>query len=185
MARSRSARAAQVRCSTATAGAPIAGGARRGRAPQFDTVDTAADDTCLIAFTSGTTGVPKGTMHFHRDVMAACACWPPHVLRAARRRRVHRQPAAGLHLRPGRPAAVPAERSAPATVLLEKASPEALLPAIAATSATVCFTAPTSYRAMAAQAAQHDLGSLRKCVSAGEALPAATRLLWKRPPASS
>ncbi len=48
---------------------------------RFDNVDTAADDTCLMAFTSGTTGQPKGTMHFHRDVMAACACWPPHVLR--------------------------------------------------------------------------------------------------------
>ena len=47
----------------------------------FETVATAADDTCIIAFTSGTTGEPKGTMHFHRDVMAVCACWPPHVLR--------------------------------------------------------------------------------------------------------
>ena len=48
----------------------------------FDNVDTAADDTCLLAFTSGTTGQPKATMHFHRDVMASCVCWPPHVLRA-------------------------------------------------------------------------------------------------------
>src|SRR5204863_5553302 len=47
-----------------------------------DNVATAADDTCLLAFTSGTTGRPKATMHFHRDVMAACACFPPHVLRA-------------------------------------------------------------------------------------------------------
>ena len=53
--------------------------ARHGDA--FDNVDTAADDTCLFAFTSGTTGQPKATMHFHRDVMAACACWPRHVLR--------------------------------------------------------------------------------------------------------
>ena len=55
---------------------------RRPSRPPSTNVDTAADDICLIAFTSGTTGVPKGTMHFHRDVMAACACWPPHVLRA-------------------------------------------------------------------------------------------------------
>ena len=60
-----------------------AGTRNRGR-PQpatFENVDTAADDICLMAFTSGTTGVPKGTLHSHRDVMAACACWPPHVLR--------------------------------------------------------------------------------------------------------
>src|SRR5262249_4278273 len=53
-----------------------------GKPASFTNLDTAADDTCLIAFTSGTTGVPKGTMHFHRDVIAACRCWPPHVLRA-------------------------------------------------------------------------------------------------------
>jgi len=68
------------------------------------------------------------------------------------------------------------------TVLLEKTTPEALLAAIAHWRASVCFTAPTSYRAMAAQIQQgaaHDLSSLRKCVSAGEALPAATRTLWR------
>jgi 2-aminobenzoate-CoA ligase len=63
------------------------------------------------------------------------------------------------------------------TVLLEKASPDALLPAIARFKASVCFTAPTSYRAMAGHVGEHDLTSLRKCVSAGEALPAATRKL--------
>jgi 2-aminobenzoate-CoA ligase len=66
-----------------------------------------------------------------------------------------------------------------ATVLLEKASPEMLLHAIAEYRATVCFTAPTSYRVMATQAKQLDISSLRKCVSAGEALPAATRQLWR------
>jgi 2-aminobenzoate-CoA ligase len=63
-------------------------------------------------------------------------------------------------------------------VLLEKASPDVLPAAIAEWRATVCFTAPTSYRAMAPQVAAHDLSSLRKCVSAGETLPAATRALW-------
>jgi 2-aminobenzoate-CoA ligase len=65
-------------------------------------------------------------------------------------------------------------------VLLEKAAPEILLAAIGEFGATVCFTAPTSYRAMAALVANHDLASLRKCVSAGEALPAATRALWQQ-----
>ena len=76
----------------------------------FANVDTAADDTCLLAFTSGTTGQPKATMHFHRDVMASCVCFPEHVLRADRERRLHRQPAARLHLRPRRADAVPDAR---------------------------------------------------------------------------
>src|SRR5262249_6847320 len=66
------------------------------------------------------------------------------------------------------------------TVLLEKATPDVLLAAIAQWHATVCFTAPTSYRAMAAQVGAHDLSSLRKCVSAGEVLPAPTRALCKQ-----
>jgi 2-aminobenzoate-CoA ligase len=65
-----------------------------------------------------------------------------------------------------------------ACVLVEKAGPDALAAAIGSYRATVCFTSPTAYRAIALQAAQHDLSSLRKCVSAGEALPAATRKLW-------
>ena len=145
----------------------------------FDTIDTAADDTALIAFTSGTTGVPKGTMHFHRDVMAACRCWPPHVLRATADDVFIGSPPLAFTFGLGGLLMFPLSIGA-STVLLEKASPEALLPAIGRYKASVCFTAPTSYRVMAGQAAQHDLRSLRKCVSAGEALPAATRLLWKQ-----
>ncbi len=146
---------------------------------QFHNVDTAADDICLIAFTSGTTGVPKGTMHFHRDLMAACACWPPHVLRPARDDVFIGSPPLAFTFGLGGLLLFPLAVGA-STVLVEKATPDALPQAIAQYRATVCFTAPTSYRAMAAQAAQHDLSSLRKCVSAGEALPAATRLLWKQ-----
>ena len=147
--------------------------------PVFDNVDTAADDTCLMAFTSGTTGVPKGTMHFHRDVMAACACWPPHVLRARPDDVFIGSPPLAFTFGLGGLLLFPLSVGA-ASVLIEKATPDALLPAIAQFRASVCFTAPTSYRAMAAQVGQHDLSSLRKCVSAGEALPAATRALWKQ-----
>jgi 2-aminobenzoate-CoA ligase len=147
---------------------------------QFTAADTAADDTCLIAFTSGTTGQPKGTMHFHRDVMAACACWPVHVLRATRDDIFIGSPPLAFTFGLGGLLLFPLSIGA-ASVLIEKATPDALPRAIAAYRASVCFTSPTAYRAMAAlPAAQRDLSSLRKCVSAGEALPAATRTLWQQ-----
>ena len=152
--------------------------AAAGKPATFDNVDTEAEDIALMAFTSGTTGVPKGTMHFHRDLMAACACWPPHVLRPVADDVFIGSPPLAFTFGLGGLLLFPLSVGA-STVLIEKASPEALLPAIAKYRATVCFTAPTSYRAMAAQVPQHDLSSLRKCVSAGEALPAATRLLWQ------
>ncbi len=149
----------------------------------FGTVDTAADDTALIAFTSGTTGVPKGTMHFHRDVIAACRCWPPHVLRPTPDDRFIGSPPLAFTFGLGGLLMFPLAIGA-STVLLEKVGPDALLPAIGRHRASVCFTAPTSYRAMAlalaAASPRPDLSSLRKCVSAGEALPAATRALWKQ-----
>lgn len=145
----------------------------------FTNVDTAADDIALIAFTSGTTGVPKGTLHFQRDLLAACACWPPHVLRATPDDVFIGSPPLAFTFGLGGLLLFPLSVGA-STVLVEKATPDALLPAIAQYRASVLFTAPTSYRAMAAQVAQHDLSSLRKCVSAGEALPAATRTLWKQ-----
>lgn len=152
----------------------------------FENVDTASDDCALIAFTSGTTGQPKGTMHFHRDVLAICRCWPVHCLRAQADDVFIGSPPLAFTFGLGGLLLFPLSVGATA-VLLEKASPDALLPAIARYRATVCFTAPTSYRAMAAAIAAagtgavraHDLSSLRKCVSAGEALPAATRQLWK------
>jgi len=148
------------------------------KASDFDTCDSAADDICLMAFTSGTTGQPKAAMHFHRDVIAATRCWPPHVLRATGDDLFIGSPPLAFTFGLGGLLVFPLAIGA-ATVLLEKASPEALLPAIARFKASVLFTAPTSYRAMAAQVAQHDLSSLRKCVSAGEALPGATRKLWR------
>ena len=143
----------------------------------FASVDTAADDTCIIAFTSGTTGQPKAAMHFHRDVMAACACWPRHVLRAAPSDVFIGSPPLAFTFGLGGLLLFPMSIGA-ACVLVEKAGPDALAAAIGSYRATVCFTSPTAYRAIALQAAQHDLSSLRKCVSAGEALPAATRKLW-------
>ena len=146
--------------------------------PTFANADTAADDTALIAFTSGTTGKPKGTMHFHRDVMAACDCWPKSTLHATPDALFTGSPPLAFTFGLGGLLLFPLSIGA-ATLLVEKPSPDFLLPAIALHRATVLFTAPTSYRAMAAEVKNHDLSSLKKCVSAGEALPAATRQLWK------
>jgi len=150
----------------------------RSKPDRFQNVDTAADDVALIAFTSGTTGKPKGTMHFHRDVMAACDCWPRTTLRATADDLFTGSPPLAFTFGLGGLLLFPMRIGA-ATLLVERPSPEQLLPAIAHHRATVLFTAPTSYRAMAPGVSQHDLRSLRKCVSAGEALPAATRQLWK------
>jgi 2-aminobenzoate-CoA ligase len=144
----------------------------------FASVATAAEDTALIAFTSGTTGQPKGTMHFHRDVLASCDCWPRSVLRATGDDIFTGSPPLAFTFGLGGLLLFPLRVGA-ATVMLERASPEAILETIAAHRATILFTAPTSYRAMAALVPQFDLSSLRKCVSAGEALPGATRRLWK------
>ncbi len=177
---------ARPACPSLTQVLPFGGGldvgleARAAAKPKnFTNANTAAEDTCLIAFTSGTTGEPKGTMHFHRDLMAACACWPPHVLCATADDVFIGSPPLAFTFGLGGLLLFPLSVGA-STVLLERASPEVLLPAIARHRATVCFTVPTSYRAMAGLSPQYDLRSLRKCVSAGEVLPAATRALWKQ-----
>ncbi|QMV75407.1 benzoate-CoA ligase family protein [Comamonas piscis] len=146
--------------------------------PHFDTVQTAATDTCLLGFTSGTTGVPKATMHFHRDVMAVCACWPRHVLRAEPDDVFIGSPPLAFTFGLGGQVLFPMAIGA-SMALLEKAGPVQLVDGIEQFGATVVFTAPTSYRVMAQQGERLRQTRLRKCVSAGEALNASTRALWK------
>ena len=148
------------------------------KAPTFADVATLSDDTCVIAFTSGTTGKPKGTMHFHRDLLAACRCWPVHTLRASADDLFTGSPPLAFTFGLGGLLLFPLSIGA-ATLLVERPAPDALAAVVAQHRATVLFTAPTSYRAMAAIVAQHDMSALSKCVSAGEALPASTRKLWK------
>jgi 2-aminobenzoate-CoA ligase len=145
---------------------------------RYANVDTASDDTCLLGFTSGTTGVPKATMHFHRDILAICRCWPPHVLRPTADDVFIGSPPLAFTFGLGGLVLFPMSVGA-STVLLEKAAPAQLYEGLRDFGATILFTAPTSYRAMAALG--HDLRALplRKCVSAGEALPPATRTLWR------
>jgi 2-aminobenzoate-CoA ligase len=144
----------------------------------FEAVDTASDDVCLIGFTSGTTGEPKGTMHFHRDMLAICDGYAANVLQALPTDRFIGSPPLAFTFGLGGLVLFPLRIGASA-VLLEAAPPDKLLPAIAAHQATVCFTAPTAYRAMLSKLPEHDISSLRICVSAGEALPVATFEAWK------
>src|SRR3954452_7717032 len=143
----------------------------------FSACDTAADDVCLIAFTSGTTGEPKGTMHFHRDMLAICDSYAKHVLRAEPTDRFTGSPPRAFTFGLGGLVLFPLRIGA-STVLLEKAGPDELLDAIAKYKITIPFTAPTAYRAMLGKLKDHDVSSLRKCVSAGETLPKATFDAW-------
>jgi 2-aminobenzoate-CoA ligase len=149
--------------------------ARHGDA--FTAVATASTDTAFLAFTSGTTGVPKATMHFHRDVIAACLCWPRHTLRATADDVFIGSPPLAFTFGLGGLLLFPLHVGA-STVLLPQASPPLLVEGIQRHGATVLFTSPTSYRAMAARGDELRSSRLRHCVSAGEALPAATRQLW-------
>jgi 2-aminobenzoate-CoA ligase len=145
----------------------------------FTACDTAIDDVCLIGFTSGTTGEPKGTMHFHRDLLATCDSYGRYVLRASPDDRFIGSPPLAFTFGLGGLVLFPMRIGA-STVLLEKAPPEELLPAIAKYRASITFTAPTAYRAMLPKLVEHDTSSLRKCVSAGEALPKATFDAWHK-----
>ncbi|HEY6602640.1 MAG TPA: benzoate-CoA ligase family protein [Xanthobacteraceae bacterium] len=143
----------------------------------FVPCDTASEDVCLIAFTSGTTGEPKGTMHFHRDMLATCDSYGRYVLRAQASDRVIGSPPLAFTFGLGGLVLFPLRVGA-ASILIEKASPDDLLGAIEKFRATIAFTAPTAYRAMLARLREHDMSSLRKCVSAGEPLPKATFEAW-------
>src|SRR5262245_37279004 len=145
----------------------------------FEACDTASDDVCLIGFTSGTTGEPKGTMHFHRDMLSPCDSYSRYVLKPSKDDRFIGSAPLAFTFGLGGHVLFPFRVGA-ATIQLEKAPPEDLLPAIAKYKATIVFTAPTAYRAMIGQLAGHDISSLKKCVSAGEALPKPTFDAWEK-----
>jgi 2-aminobenzoate-CoA ligase len=144
----------------------------------FGNVPTAADDVALIAFTSGTTGKPKGTMHFHRDVIAMCDCFPRSIMKMHKDDIVCGTPPIAFTFGLGGMLCFPLRFGA-STVLIEKHTPETLLETIQRFRANTCFTTPIMYRQMAALAKKFDLSSLKKCISAGEALPDPTRQVFK------
>lgn len=148
-----------------------------GKPDDFAAADTAAADVCLIGFTSGTTGQPKGTMHFHRDMLAVCDSYSRHVLRPDPDDRFIGSPPLAFTFGLGGLVLFPMRVGASA-VLLEKAAPDQLLDAIEKWRPTVCFTSPTAYRAILGKLQGRDISSLRKCVSAGENLPKPTWDDW-------
>ncbi|WP_328395129.1 AMP-binding protein [Streptomyces sp. NBC_00390] len=144
----------------------------------YEPVATAADDVALIAFTSGTTGRPKGCMHFHRDVLAVADTFSEQVLRPEPDDVFAGSPPLGFTFGLGGLVIFPMRAGASA-LLLEQAGPAQLLEAVAKHRVSVLFTAPTAYRVMLDKLDGHDTGSLRRCVSAGENLPAATWEAWQ------
>ncbi|WP_237693709.1 AMP-binding protein [Streptomyces sp. SID2888] len=145
----------------------------------YPAVDTAADDVALIAFTSGTTGRPKGCVHFHRDLLAVADTFSRHVLEPRPDDVFAGSPPLGFTFGLGGLVVFPLRAGASA-LLLEQAGPRQLLPAIAEHRVSVLFTAPTAYRTMLNELDGHDITSLRRCVSAGENLSAATWRAWHR-----
>ncbi len=145
---------------------------------EFTAVETAADDPALIAFTSGTTGVPKGCIHLHRDVMAMCEVVPGSWLKPSADDIFIGTPPLAFTFGLGGLLCFPLWARA-STVLLEKLTPPALIEAIEQYRTTICVTSPTGYRQMAGLVSNYNIQSLKKCVSAGEALPVDTRNKWR------
>lgn len=145
---------------------------------RFDAVKTGRDDVALLGFTSGTTGEPKATMHFHRDLLIVADGYAREVLNVTPDDVFVGSPPLAFTFGLGGLAVFPLRFGAAAT-LLEKAAPPNMIEIIQKYRATVCFTAPTAYRAMlAAMEEGADLSSLRAAVSAGETLPAPVFDAW-------
>ena len=144
----------------------------------FNAVDTAAEDTVLIAFTSGSTGQPKATMHFHRDILAACDCFPKSILHMTSDDVCIGTPPLAFTFGLGA-LLIFSMRVGAATVLLEKLTPESLLASIRDYHATIVWSSPLFFRLMAGLASKFDISTMQQCVSAGESLPVSTRAMWR------
>ena len=145
---------------------------------RFGPCPCGADDIAMMAFTSGTTGSPKAAVHSHRDVLAACQAWPRHVLKATPDDIVIGSPPLAFTFGLGGMLLFPMSAGASVYYPSKPYSPQSMLETIDAIGATITYTAPTFYRQMAVLARERPPKSLRISVSAGEALPQATRQLW-------
>jgi 2-aminobenzoate-CoA ligase len=147
---------------------------------QFSACPTLATDIALLAFTSGTTGKPKAAVHTHRDILAACEAWPRHVLQATPDDIVVGSPPLAFTFGLGGLLIFPMWVGASVYFPDAAYTPEVMVNFMSEVGATICYTAPTFYRQMAPFAQAIGLPKLRISVSAGEALPDATRQLWKQ-----
>ena len=129
-----------------------------------------ADSICLIGFTSGTTGLPKMTSHFHKDILNICEAFPQYSLQPNQNDIFTGSPPLGFTFGLGGLVLFPMYFRA-STFLIEKPSPDLLLKAIQEYKITICFTAPTAWRIITTKVNDYDISSLRKCISAGETLP--------------
>jgi 2-aminobenzoate-CoA ligase len=145
----------------------------------FPAADTTQDDPCLLAFTSGTTGEPKATVHFHRDVLAMADTFAAHLLRPRRDDVFTGTPPLAFTYGLGAELVFPFRFGA-ATAVLGGPTPDHLREGVTRFGATRIFTAPTAYRALLAQADRDSFGSVRSFVSAGEHLPRPTFEAWEQ-----
>lgn len=131
---------------------------------------TKADSLAIIGFTSGTTGKPKMTSHYHKDILLICEAFPKYALQPTPADIFTGSPPLGFTFGLGGLVLFPFYFGA-STFLIEKPTPELLLQAIQHHKVSVCFTAPTAWRVLTTKVRDYDISSLRKCVSAGETLP--------------
>lgn len=143
----------------------------------FTNFKSKSDSVCLIGFTSGTTGNPKMTAHYHKDILLICEAFPKYALDVTPEDIFTGSPPLGFTFGLGGLVLFPFYYGA-STVLIEKPSPESILQAIQDFKVTICFTAPTAWRLITTKVQNFDVASLRKCISAGETLPAKVWQDW-------
>ena len=151
----------------------------RAQRDVFANIVPSHDDVALIAFTSGTTGPAKATLHFHRDVLAMCDCYPKTVLRSTPEDIFAGSAPLGFTYGLGSLLLFPMRRGS-STVLLEQCTPEILLQTVQDYRVTTTLVGPTMYRGMTPHTDRFDLASLHTCCSAGEHLPIAVFDEWFR-----
>lgn len=144
-----------------------------------NTPKASSNDPVLLAFTSGTTGIPKAAIHTHQDIIAACHAWPAHCLQSQPNDVVLGSPPLAFTFGLGGLLIFPMWTGSSVVLSGKGFTPESMVDAIHQWKVSICYTAPTFYRLMAPYAQAKGTADLRICVSAGEALPLATRLLWK------